>query len=265
MTDRMELDELAAELADFAEPAREAARQPVEERVIAGFEEIQRWVAEHGRSPLHGENLDIFERLYAVRLDRIRLQHALRSIVAPIDHRGLLTGGSIPKTDPSMLTDEELAAELDGIGEVATDLTSLRHVRPRAEILAAEDIASRKPCADFGRFKPLFEKAQHEIKAGVRTVLPFNKDVGFNTDARIRVGDFFILGGQFVYVAEMGELYQTPEGAPQARLRVIFGNATESNLLIRSLQNALYKDTAGRRVTDTNDGPLFAAAEDVDR
>ena len=265
MTDRLDLDDLAAELADFAEPEREATRSPLEERVIAGFEEVQRWVAEHGRAPLHGETLDIFERLYAVRLDRIRAQDGLRSIVASIDHQGLLTCGAIAQTDPSMLTDDELAAELEGVGDVDSDITNLRHVRPRAEIQVAEEIASRKPCADFWRFKPLFEKAQQEIKAGVRTILPFNKDVGFNTDARVSVGDFFILGGQFVYVAEMGEIYQTPEGAPQARLRVIFGNATESNLLIRSLQNALYKDTAGRRVTGTSDGPLFAAAEDVDR
>jgi len=62
----------------------------------------------------------------------------------------------------------------------------------------------------------------------------------------------------------MGEKYLTPEGAPQARLRVIYGNGTESNLLIRSLQNALYKDTAGRRVTKRNDGPLFAGHADAD-
>ena len=152
MTDKMDLDELAAELADFAEPERDAARSPLEERVIAGFEEIQRWVAEHGRTPLHGENMDIFERLYAVRLDRIRAQDGLRSIVAPIDHQQLLTGGTISQADPAMLTDEELAAELEGIADVQSDITSLLHVRPRADIQAAEDIASRKPCADFWRF-----------------------------------------------------------------------------------------------------------------
>jgi hypothetical protein len=40
---------------------------------------------------------------------------------------------------------------------------------------------------------------------------------------------------------------------------VIYGNGTESNLLMRSLQNALYKDETGRRVSEPNAGPLFAA------
>jgi hypothetical protein len=42
-----------------------------------------------------------------------------------------------------------------------------------------------------------------------------------------------------------------------ARLRVIYSNGTESNLLLRSLQRALYKDDTGRRLTDLDIGPLF--------
>ncbi|MBU2803003.1 GIY-YIG nuclease family protein, partial [Acidithiobacillus caldus] len=67
-----ELDELAAELADFAPPEKKDGRTAKEERIIAGFEDIQRFVATHGRVPQHGEDRDIFERLYAVRLDRLR-------------------------------------------------------------------------------------------------------------------------------------------------------------------------------------------------
>jgi hypothetical protein len=43
-----------------------------EQRIIAGFEETVPFVEEHGRPPEHGEDKDIFERLYALRLDRIR-------------------------------------------------------------------------------------------------------------------------------------------------------------------------------------------------
>ena len=167
------------------------------------------------------------------------------------------------RPDPAMMNLDELAADLEGIGEVSSDLTNLRHVRSRAEIEAAEEIANRKPCADFEKFRPLFKEVQADLKNGIRAAFPFNKDIGENTDARIRVGDFYILGGQFAYVAEMGELHRTAVGAPQARLRVIFGNGTESNLLLRSLQAALYKDEAGRRITKRNDGPLFADQADV--
>ena len=65
-------DALLEELGVEVEAKKAAGRTPREERIIAGFEEIQRFVEEHGRAPQHGEDRDIFERLYAVRLDRLR-------------------------------------------------------------------------------------------------------------------------------------------------------------------------------------------------
>jgi hypothetical protein len=55
-----------------------------------------------------------------------------------------------------------------------------------------------------------------------------------------------------------GEMFSNAQGRTDARLRVIFDNGTESNLLMRSLQRALHKDEAGRRITDPTAGPLFA-------
>ena len=64
MTD---LDDLRAELDEFAQPEKKKSLSPREERIIAGFEEIQRFVEQHGRAPQHGEGRDIFERLYSAR------------------------------------------------------------------------------------------------------------------------------------------------------------------------------------------------------
>ena len=50
----------------------------------------------------------------------------------------------------------------------------------------------------------------------------------------------------------------TDQGRTDARLRVIFDNGTESNMLMRSLQRALNKDDAGRRITEPTAGPLFS-------
>jgi hypothetical protein len=52
------------------------------------------------------------------------------------------------------------------------------------------------------------------------------------------------LGGQIAYVAHIGESIKTSVSKPDARLRVIYDNGTESDLLLRSLQRALYKDEA---------------------
>jgi T5orf172 domain len=43
-----------------------------------------------------------------------------------------------------------------------------------------------------------------------------------------------------------------------SRLRVIYDNGTESNLLMRSFQRALHRDAAGRLITNPETGPLFA-------
>ena len=80
----LDLDELRSELDDCAQPEKKG-RTPREERVIAGFEEIQRFVEQNGRAPRHGEAGDIFERLYAVRLDRL---FALQEYRFPGGHNG---------------------------------------------------------------------------------------------------------------------------------------------------------------------------------
>ena len=56
-------DALLAELGVEVEAKATSGRTAREERIIAGFEEIQRFVDEHGRAPQHGEDKDIFEVL----------------------------------------------------------------------------------------------------------------------------------------------------------------------------------------------------------
>lgn len=254
-------DALLAELGVEVEAKRTSTRTAEEERVIAAFEEIQRFFETHKRLPRHGEAVDIFERLYAVRLDRIREIEACRSIVEPMDHQGLL-GVQPVMTQAHIddMDDDALLAEL-GIEAEISEITTLKHVRSVSEKRAAEEIANRERCKDFDQFKPLFDQVQGELKSGVRTTRPFVKDAGF-LKAEITAGQFFILGGQTVYVAEVGEPIKAPNGETDARLRAIYSNGTESNILLRSLQRALYKDETGRRITEPTAGPLFADETD---
>lgn len=258
----LDLDELRDELADFAQPEKKVGRGPREERIIAGFEEIQRFTDEHGRAPQHGEDRDIFERLYAVRLDRLRALEECRSLLSPLDRQGLLSNAEddAPAMPAEEMDADALMAELAGAAG-ASEITELRHVRSTAEKRAAEEIANREPCPDFERFKPLFEQVRIDLDSGVRTTRQFVKDAGF-LKADIIEGQFFILGGQVAYVAEVGETFRAPNGETDARLRVVYSNGTESNLLRRSLQRALYKDEAGRRITEPSAGPLFAGESD---
>lgn len=249
MSDQELLDALGVETAS----EKKSARTPREERILAGFEEIQRFVDHHGRPPEHGENKDIFERLYAVRLDQIRAKDECRSIVEGIDYQGLLKGSHrVSEPNQEFSSDEDLLAELGVKPPEESDVTFLKHVKPRAEIRAAEEVATRKPCEDFEKFKPLFDTVQSELKAGIREARLLTKN------AQINQGDFFILNGQKVYVAEISDQRIYGFDSNDYRLRVIYDNGTESDLLLRSLQRALDKDEAGRRIIEATAGPLFS-------
>jgi hypothetical protein len=254
----MDDDELLDALGVDVAPIKVSSHTPREERIIAGFEDILRFHQTHGRAPQHGEGRDIFERLYAVRLDQLRKLPEARTLLAALDGPGLLSGAAAT-IDVDALDEDALLAEL-GISETAVpnDVNVLRHVRSSTEKRAAEEIADRKSCADFDQFQPLFEQVERDLKSGRRMTQRF----GRNTS--ITRGDHFILGGQLAYVAEVGETIKAPNGESDARLRVIYANGTESNLLRRSLQRALYKDETGRRLGEPGVGPLFGDAPEPD-
>lgn len=248
------LDELGVETS----AAPTGGRSPREQRIIAGFEEIERFVEKHGRAPQHGEHRDIFERLYAVRLDRIRTSAECRNVLKGLDSRGLLdVPAAVEEADPAE-ADAELLAALGVEAEAESDVTQLVHVRPRDEIKAAEEVAQRNPCPDFDQFRPLFEKVQRELESGKRQTVKYGDYTG------IKKGNLFILEGQKVLVAEVGAEFVSEYGRPNRRLRVVYDNGTESDLLMRSLQRALYKDPASRRITEPGFGSLFSDEEEED-
>lgn len=250
--------ELLEALGVPVEPEKQAKRTPREERIIAGFEDVRRFVEEHGHAPRHGEDRDIFERIYAVRLDRLRGLPECRDLLQALDHQGLLQAGEAPAPpDAEDIDDEALLAKL-GVEAETADITELKHVRSTAEKRVAEEIANRTACEDFDRFEPLFERVRKELKSGTRQTRRFQ------TMAEIEKGEFFIVGGQIAYVAEMGEEFLTRYDRRDSRLRVIYDNATESDVLLRSLQRALHRDEAGRRITEPAAGPLFSGETEDD-
>jgi hypothetical protein len=90
-----------------------------------------------------------------------------------------------------------------------------------------------------------------------RLTIRFRKDAGF-TKTTLKKETFIIVGGQTAYIAEVGDTFKAPNGDDDARLRVIYSNGTESNILLRSLIRAMYKDETSRFITDPNSGPLFS-------
>lgn len=254
--------ELLAKLGIATAPEPKRALTPLQERIIAGFEDIQRFVAEHGHAPRHGEDRDIFERLYAVRLDRLRGLPEARELLADLDKEGLLDGNGPAVIAPKNLNDQALLAQLGILPGAADDISQLRHVTSRAEKRAAEEIANREKCEDFEIFKPQFERIQADLTKGARQTKVIDQTEV--TLAEIQPGNFFIVGGQMTLIASTSDEFVTEYERRDRRVRVIYDNGTEATVLARSFQKALYRDESARRITELSAGPLFGDVAEPD-
>ncbi|MDO4683187.1 MAG: GIY-YIG nuclease family protein [Lautropia sp.] len=274
-------DRMLAELDIDTSPLPKSAANPQVERLRLGFEAILDFHENHRRAPTQDGSADIFERLLAVRWGAIQHDADMLALLADMGHdtallnapeciRGQednissriasLTEARHAKTtlDPDNMDDEGLLAALglsDELSTNGTDINNLNHVRPSAvrslssnRRSPAQDIAQRTVCPDFERFQPRFRQISEELRQGTRKTIGFGQKAAGDKGASVEAGDLFILNGQLLLVVEKGESFVAPNQDTDARLRVIYDNGTESDLLMRSLKRALSKDRHGRRV-----------------
>ena len=258
-------DELLAELGLEAASEKVASFTTREERIIAGFEDIKRFYEEHDRLPEKGEDKDIFERMFAVRLEQISASGECLKLLSQFDAEGLLDKfeADAVHSEECEATDEELLEALGVVSEPSGNITNLEHVRSFKDKAAAEQIADHKVCEDFEQYKPIFEKVQSELESGERLTASYHQSTKFEAD--IQQDELFIIGGQKVLIAEIDDQFVTGYERKDRRLRVIYDNGTESDLLLRSLQRSLYRDKHSRRILPPQDEstPLFAQDNDT--
>jgi hypothetical protein len=213
-----------------------------DERLAASFDEITEFVRTHGREPAVG-SADVAEIKLHARLQALRGNDEARKALEDRDDFSLLVEPEAPASVAQAAADDPLGL-LDAGPE---DVFTLRHV-PKAPPAQPERVAQRKPCEDFERFEPLFKRCHTQLREGKRKV------VAFRNEQEIREQAFYVHRGVLTYVAAEGER-RIEHGRPNARLRCIFENGTEADLLLRSFASQLYR--FGRQVTDpvetTND------------
>ena len=236
----------------YVKPVQSAA-QTAEARLIEKFYKISDFYREHDREP-RKDPKNMQEAQLAMTLDGIRNSQESVTTLQALDEFGLLEPPAAPESLDDVFADDDLGL-LSG-EQSAEDIFALKHVPQRTEM--PDFIAQREPCGDFELFEPLFKTCQRELRAGKRQLLPFANE------QQIEAGQFFMLRGVMAYVAAVGEK-ENRGGKNNARLRLIFENGTESDMLLRSLATELYKN--GRRITENEDHllPEMNPVNDTDK
>jgi len=216
-----------------------AARTPLVEQAAEVLERINAFRAETGYEPVSEKGRGVIERMLANELAGLRASKADLAGLQVSDVHGLIFADAEPVNamDDPLLND-------------GTDIFQVREaLQPRA---TPDYVADRVPCPDFDRFEGLFQTVRTSLETRLRKPVPFHQE-------RVEIGEFFILKGQLLHVADVRDPHKR-NGKDDARLRVVFDNETESNLLMSSLVRRLYEDKDAKRIPTSSVGPLFEGA-----
>lgn len=160
--------------------------------------------------------------------------------ISPTPEQAHVSPDSVTSLDD--IWDSDTLGLLSGGDEGVESIFELTHVPENSERDMPDEIAQRTHCDDFYRFEGLFDLVREELREGDAEAVPFQME------SQIEEGDMFVLNGMLCIADQVGEESVGAGRKFNPRLRVVFDNGTESNLLLRSLARALYKDETGRRI-----------------
>lgn len=282
---RRTLDDIFAEpdelgLLNVAPPRSSAPS--ADQRLVATLQGIEAFVTQHGREPQQDAK-DLSEATLAVSLAALRRDPAKVAGLEDWDSLGLLDaspgdaedvspdaqpattdaagqGNGRAASEDSSTPPEQATASPDSVTSLddiwksdplgllsggddsVESIFDLTHVPESSDRDMPDEIAQRTHCDDFYRFEGLFDAVREELREGDAEALPFQME------SQIDEGDIFVLNGMLCIADQVGEESVGAGRKFNPRLRVVFDNGTESNLLLRSLARALYKDETGRRI-----------------
>ena len=223
-------------------------------RLVASFHEINDFVRTQGHEPT--ESRDIQERRLFSRLKGIRDNPAKAEALLSYDEFNLLADSKLSEIKSINSVDDILNGDALGLldeefaeAQEAESIFTMKHVKAAPKM--PDYIAKRKPCKEFDQFEHLFKAIHSDLASRKKVTKPFN------SEKQIKPGDFFILQGMMVFVANKGNWEKKNFGNYNARLYCVFENGTESNLFLRSLAAAFWKDPTSRQIVEGNQYELF--------
>lgn len=202
------------------------------DRLERAFLEIVEFRRTHDRIP-SSTTREIAERKLGARLDGILADEQKIAALKHLDEFGLLETAEAPASIDDLLGSDDFDLLGDDSG-----LLDVSDLPQRKAPDAPDSVAKRKKAEGFEEFEPLFKAKHTELTDGTYRLVPFP---GVRT---IEAGNFFVLNGVMLFVAEVGETIYTLVGGKQEqkqRLRVIFENGTESSMYRQSLSIRLHE------------------------
>jgi hypothetical protein len=224
-----------------------------DDRLLASFQQINDFYAKYGKAPEANISNVTEYQLYS-RLKSLREDPKKAEMLQSEDIYDLLFDSSLSMVEEPIATYykkpkkeiKSISDILDDDLDILGDDEGLFDFKHTPKVTSMPDyIGSRKVCYDFELFEPILKGCQLDLKEGKRRI----KD--FKNEQQIDVGYFFVLNGILLYVADVEEKKVDKSGKTNARLRCVFENGTESDMLLRSLSAELYKN--GRRITENHE------------
>lgn len=218
-------------------------------RLRDSFREITAFVEANRREPQKGTNMK--ERALAMRLAEFRENPAKAQAVLDIDPCNLL-----PHENASM---EDVLTSISS-PSFEEDIFDTSNLPARRKTQGYR--ATRIPCKNFDDYKPLLLQCQEELLHGQRHIVRVPGHGKVIHD--FGVGRFVVVRGILGYVAGEDEETVTKGGPKNKRLRVVYDNGTESDILLRSLFAAMYEN--GFLVSELDDesmGELMLGEDDI--
>ena len=230
-----------------------------DERLIASFEEINKFVEQNGEEPKATTNTSefmLYARLKGLRKDAVKAaqlkEHDIYNLLPAVEV-DQISERTTEYAKPKEIASIDDLLDDDSLGILDTDTEGLfdfKHTPKDYERAQADFVARRKPCKDFDKYEHLFIEVQNELAAGKRKLIDFKQ-------GNLKEGAYYVHNGILFYLEEINisktEHYRD-DGTrvrEDGRTRCVFENGTESNMLKRSVEKILYAN--GRVVTENID------------
>ena len=155
--------------------------------------------------------------------------------------------------------DEILSDPVFDVSEAEHKLFDLPEAmrRGREKKQRAEEIAQRKPCANFADYAHLFVQVHRDLREGRRSLVRYKEN-------NLQEKTFFIADSLMGYIEELDVAKRQIKDRlrKDGRSRVIYEDGTESNILFRTIGKNITRN--GYVITERNDGQELDALSGKD-